>query len=143
MPSYGKKTLLLPFDNGFLKLSNVWYAPDLDFNLISIIYLGKKGVEMWIQTTNQLSQILYNRAILGYTDPIDKQYVFWLKKTIKFSAIANSIDTQPKKKIKPGDIKLWHLHIGYLGHRSLTILKNLSSGTDSKKITQNKLCEDY
>ena len=37
LPSYGKGTFLLLFDNSFLKLSNVWYAPDLSFNLISTI----------------------------------------------------------------------------------------------------------
>lgn len=35
--SYEKGTLLLPLDNDFLKLTNVWYALNLDFNLISII----------------------------------------------------------------------------------------------------------
>ncbi len=36
-PSFGKGALLLPLDNGFLKLANVWYTPNLDFNLISTI----------------------------------------------------------------------------------------------------------
>ncbi len=45
LPSYEKNMSL---DNGFLKLSNVWYTLDLGFNLISTIQLRKKGVEMWL-----------------------------------------------------------------------------------------------
>lgn len=90
--SYGKDTLFMPLDNGFLKLNNVWYAPDLGFNLVSTIQLGEKRVEMWLQTTNQLSQILHDGAILGYADLIDGQYVFWLEKTLDLPVIANSGD---------------------------------------------------
>ena len=80
LPSYGKGTLLLPLDNSFLKLTNVWYTPDLGFNLISTIYLDEKGFEMWLCTTDQPSQILHDEAILGYADLIDGQYIFRLEK---------------------------------------------------------------
>ncbi len=76
LPSYGKGTSFLSFDNRFLKLANVWYTPDLGFNLSRTIQLDKKGVEMWFQTTDQPFQILHNGEILGYADPIDGQYVF-------------------------------------------------------------------
>ncbi len=46
LPSYGKGTLFLPLDNGFLKLANIWYFPDLDFELISTIQLDEKRMEM-------------------------------------------------------------------------------------------------
>ena len=71
LPSYAKSTLLLPLDNGFLQLTNVWYAPNLGFKLISTIHLSEKGVEMWLEITNQSSSILHDRAILGYAYFID------------------------------------------------------------------------
>lgn len=142
LSSYGKSTLLLPLDNRFLKFTNVWYAPDVGFNLISIIQLGEKGVKMWLRTTDLPFQILHNGDILGYTDFIDGQYVFRLRKTSEPPAIANLADTQQKKKVKLGDIKLWHSLIGYLGYRSLTILKNLSSEIDYKEISSSELCSD-
>lgn len=37
LPSYEKSTLLLPLDNDFFSLTNVWYTQDLGFNLISTI----------------------------------------------------------------------------------------------------------
>ena len=52
LPSYGKGTLFLPLHNGFLKLANVWYAPDLGFTLISTIQLGEKRVEIGLRTTD-------------------------------------------------------------------------------------------
>ena len=64
LPSYRKSTLLLPIDNGFLKLTNVWYAPDLGFNLISTIELGEKEVEIWLQIIDQPSQILHDKLSL-------------------------------------------------------------------------------
>lgn len=36
--SYEKDNLLLPLNNSFLNLTNVWYASDRDFNLMSIIH---------------------------------------------------------------------------------------------------------
>ena len=140
LPSYGKGTLLLPLDNGFLKLSNVWYAPDLGFNLISTIQLGEKGVEMWLRTTDQPSQILHDGAILGYADPIDGQYVFRLKDNPEPPAIVNSADT--KRAAKPADIELWHSRMGHLGYRSLKTLKDLSSGMDFKDTAPKELCGD-
>ena len=128
LPLYGKDTLFLSLDNGFLKLANVWYIPDLDFNLIRTIQLDEKGVEMWLQTTDQPFQILHDGEILGYADPIDGQYVFQLKKTSESPIIANSTSTPEKKSTKPQDIELWHSSIEHLGYRSLTILKNLRSG---------------
>ncbi len=79
LPSYWKGNLLLPLDNGILKLTNVWYTPDLGFNLISTIQSGEEGVGMWLRTTDQPSQIVHDGEILGYADPIDGQYIFRVK----------------------------------------------------------------
>lgn len=67
---------------------------------------------------------------------------FQLKKTLELPAITNSVDTQFKNKTKLGDIKLWHLYMGHLGYRSLTIFKNLSSRMNFKEMTSSKLCGD-
>ena len=140
LPSYAKSTLLLPLDKSFLKLNNIWYAPDLGFNLISTIQLGEKEVEIWLKTTDQPSQILHDEAILGYADFIDGQYVFWLKDNPKLPAIANSADT--KGETKSADIELWHSRIGHLDYRSLKTLKDLSSAMDFKNMAPKKLCGD-
>ena len=140
LPSYGKVTLLLPLDNGFFRLTNVWYAPDLGFNLISTIQLGEKGVEMWLQTTDQPSEILHDETILGYADSIDGQYVFWLKDDLEPPVIANIAKT--KRVAIPADIELWHFCIGHLGYRSLKTLKNISTGMDFKETVPKELCGD-
>ena len=97
---------------------------------------------MWLQTTDQLSQILHDRAILGYADLIDRQYVFRLKQSLETPTIANSANIQPKKEAKPGDIELWHSYIRYLGYRNLKMLKNFCSRMDFNKTTLSKLCGD-
>ena len=108
LPSYRKSTLLLLLDNGFLKLTNVWYTPNLGFNFISIIQLSEKSVKMWLWTTDQLSQILHNGDILSYADLIDRQYVFRLKEAFKLPSFTDSADVEPKKGAKPEDLELWH-----------------------------------
>lgn len=127
LPSYDKGTLLLPLDHGTFKLLDIWYTPDLGFNLVSTIQLGKKRIEMWLYTLDQPSQILYNRATLGCADPLDRQYVFCLQKFSVPTLITNSAKIYIKKDIKPGQIELWHTHMGHLGYRSLTTLKDLST----------------
>lgn len=48
-----------------------------------------------------------------------------------------------KKEVNSEDIKLWHLYIEYLGYKSLTTLKNLSSKIDFKAIILSKLYKNY
>ncbi len=60
---------------------------------------------MWLQTTDQPSQILYNGEILGNADPIDGQYILRVKKTSKLPIIVNSTSPQQKKSTKRHDIK--------------------------------------
>ena len=97
---------------------------------------------MWLQTTNQPSQILHDGVILGYADSIAGQYVFRLKKTLKSPVFINSADTKPKETARPENIELWHLRMGHLGYKSLIALKNLSSGIDFKATTLSKLCKN-
>lgn len=52
LPSYGKDTLPIPLDNSFLDLANVCFFPNIGFNLINTVQLGKKEIKMWLQTTN-------------------------------------------------------------------------------------------
>ena len=71
LSSYGKGTLYLPMNGGNLTLIDVYYAPNLGFNLLSTVLLENKGVEMYLRVTNLASQILYNNEILGYANPIN------------------------------------------------------------------------
>lgn len=82
--------------------------------LLALFSWAKKGVEMWLRTTDQPSQILHDRAILGYADLIDRQYFFRLRETSEPPAIA-------KKGAKPEDIELWHSRMGHLVYKSLIL----------------------
>ncbi len=85
---------------------------------------------------------MHDAEIPGYTDPIDGQYVFQVKKTSELPIIANSTSSQPKKSTKPHYITLWHSRMGHQGYRSLTILKNLRSGIQFHGTISAGLCED-
>lgn len=140
LPSYGKGILSLPLDHGTFKLLDVWYAPDLGFNLVSTIQLGKKGVEMWLRTPDQPSQILHDGVTLGYADSLNGQYVFRLQESSVPTPIANSAKIHVKKDTKPGQIELWHARMGHLGYKSLTTLKDLSTGIDFANGNPSELC---
>lgn len=106
LPSYDQGTVDLPLDNGSLTLLDVWYAPDIRYNFINTIQLGKKGVEMWLCTADQPSQILHNGSILGYADPIDGQYVFRLQEDLDSpSTVVNSANIL-RQAAKLGQIEL-------------------------------------
>ena len=137
----GKNTLHLPLANGSLMLLNVWFAPDLRYNHISTIQLGKKGVEMWFRTSNQPSQILHDGAILGYADPIGGQYVFRLQDSP--NNVVNSAVQAKQAPVKPEQIKSWHARMGHLGYSSLTKLKILSTGIDFKDDPPNEICGPF
>lgn len=95
---------------------------------------------MQLQITDQLFQIIYNKAILRYANPIARQYIFRLKDYPELFAIANSVDT--KKEIKLANIEFWYLHIRHLGYRNLKTLKNLSSRIDFKETAPKQLCKN-
>ena len=71
LSSYGKGTLYLSMNDGNLTLIDVYYAPNLSFNLLSIVLLDNKNVEMYLRVINLASQILYNNEILGYINLIN------------------------------------------------------------------------
>ena len=105
---------------------------------MSTLQLGEKGVEMWLYTTNRPSQILHDGTILGYTNLIDGQYIFWLKDKPELSAIANIVEI--KRVAKLVDIEFWYFGMGHLGYRSLKTLKNLSTTMDFKETAPKNLC---
>lgn len=82
--------------------------------------------------------VLNNR--LAITDLIDGQYIFRLKDNSEPPAIVNLADI--KKAVKPMNIELWYLCMGYLGYRNLKTLKNLSNGMDFKDTAPKKLCKN-
>ena len=143
LTSYGKGTLHLPLDNGSLTLLDVWYAPDLGYNLVSTIELGKKGIEMWLQASDRPSEVWHDESVLGYMDPVEGQYVFRLQGDSVSSSptITNSaqMDTQAKQ-MKPKQIELWHARMGHLAYTSLSTLKGLSTGMDFTDGTPAEIC---
>ena len=85
---------------------------------------------MWLCTLDQLFQILYDRATLSYADPLDGQYVFCFQEFSVPTLIANSAKIHVKKNTKLEQIELWHARMSHLDYRSLTTLKDLSTGID-------------
>ena len=54
-----------------LTLIDVYYASNLSFNLLSIVLLENKNIEIYLRVINLVSQILYNNEILNYTNFIN------------------------------------------------------------------------
>ena len=97
LSSYSKGTLLIALNEGNLTFLNVYYALDLSYNLISTILLGRKGVEVFLHTLNKLLQILHQGKVLGYTDPINSQYVIHQKPGV----VVNTHQSDQPIKAKP------------------------------------------
>ena len=59
-------------------ITNVNWAPKLGQNLLSIILLAKKSVEMFLRKASQPSEIDVDDKVFGLADIIENQYVIWL-----------------------------------------------------------------
>ena len=137
LSSYGKGTLPMALDEGNLTLLNVYYAPDLGYNLISTILLGRKGVEVFLRTLNKLSQILHQGKVLRYTDSIDSQYVICQKPGV----VANTHRSDQPMKAKPTEYAIWHERMAHLGYRNLKKLTNTATGVEFKGSPPEETCE--
>lgn len=62
----------------------------LGYNLLSIILLAKKGIEMFLRKTSQLSRIIADDKVFGLAHKIENQYIIRLAKSPK-PAIVNQV----------------------------------------------------
>ena len=110
--SYEKGKLFIPLDGANLAVNDVLYTPDLGYNLISPMLLGRKGVETYLRSHNIASQLLHNGKVIGYADSINNQYVLCIKAT----AVINAHKSDQPAKTKPVDYAIWHERMAYLGY---------------------------
>ena len=72
----GKGSLLVPLDNGNRGATNLILtnAPDLKFNLISTIQLGKKGISTYLMADDKPAQLVHKGKVVGLAKTINNQY---------------------------------------------------------------------
>jgi transposase InsO family protein len=137
--SSGKGTVILSLINSNGKISkakiqDVFYVPEIEGNLISVSKLTNKGYQVIFNKTK--CEINFNNVNIAVADLNGKLYI--LRKTAK-----NTICAVEKDEHRKNCVHYWHR---ILGHRDLTVVKNLNSSGVIQPITinscnMNEFCE--
>lgn len=113
-----------------LKVFNVSQTPDLSHNFFSTISLAKKGIEVFLRRTDQLSEIFFEDELVGLADMIDNQYIIRLTKPLI-----------PKVNIvKNPTPEIWHIRLGYLSYKVIQKLSSVVFGMQLKDLISLKIC---
>ena len=90
-------------------ISNVSWSPNLGYNLISTIFLAKKGIEMFLRRIGWPSEIFFEDKLIRLADMIDNQYVIRLAAFLAFKV---NILKNPIPEI-------WHAWLGHLSYNGM------------------------
>ena len=58
-----------------LTVTNMSWVPELGHNLLSIVPLAKKGIEVFLRKKGCPSEIYFGEEIFGFIDIVDSQYI--------------------------------------------------------------------
>ena len=136
----GKGSLLVSLDNGNggvtdLILTNVLFAPDLKFNLISTIQLGKKGISTYLMADDEPAQLVHKGKLVGLAKTINNQYV--LQTTTISPTEARALTTTNGTK---APIQTWHERLGHLSYPNLLKLNHLANGVTIEGPIPEEVC---
>ena len=136
----GKGSLLVSLDNGNggvtdLILTNVLFAPDLKFNLISTIQLGKKGISTYLMADDKPAQLVHKGKVVGLAKTINNQYV--LQTTTISPTEVRALTTTNGTK---APIQTWHERLGHLSYPNLLKLNHLANGVTIEGPIPEEVC---
>jgi hypothetical protein len=94
-------------------LIEMLYSPQLQYNLVSTIKLGKKGVETLLSLSIKTSKLLMKNDVIAVADIINSQYV--LRKNSELRVLA---------KLAGLGIHTWHARMRHLRYDNLIKLQN-------------------
>lgn len=117
-----------------MTVTNVNWALELSHNLLSIISLARKDIEVRLRKAGQLSEIVVNKEVFGLADIIENQYIIRLAETPKLITVNRVIALV---------IKTWHAQIGHLRYRSLLELPKLVNRIEIKGPVPTEIYSGY
>ena len=132
----GKGTLRIPLSNEEntstdLILTDVFWAPQLKFNLISTIMLGKKGVSTYLRSDGKPSQLIYKDKVIGLAKEVDDQYILQTSTPIQTLVTAHTTKSP---------IQIWHERLGHLSYPNLMKLNQLAQGVTVEGSAPQEIC---
>ena len=141
----GKGSLLVSLHNGNggvtdLILTNVLFAPDLKFNLISTIQLGKKGISTYLMADDKPAQLVHKGKVVGLAKTINNQYInnqCILQTTTISPTEARALTTTNGTK---APIQTWHERLGHLSYPNLLKLNHLANGVTIEGPIPEEVC---
>lgn len=61
------------------------WIPKFGHNLLNIIFLAKKNVEVFLKKAGQLLEIIIDKKVFSSDNIIENQYIIWLIEKSKFA----------------------------------------------------------
>ena len=114
-----------------LIVSNISWAHDLSQNLLNTIFLAKKGIEVFLKRTGQLSEIYFEDEVIRQVDIIDNQYIIRLAKFFVPKVIV-------VKNLTP---KIWHAQLGHLSYGAMQKMASVALGMELKGLLSLEICK--
>ncbi len=89
---YESVVMTLTYENNQTRdvtLTRVLYSFQLQYNLISITKLVKKGIEIFLRLSHQLSQLILRNDVIAVIEMINDQYVLRKKSSTNSRTLIN------------------------------------------------------
>ena len=106
MVTEDKGFLLIPLDDGNrnltdLILTKVFFAPQLKFNLISTIKLGKKSIAIYLLADGKPAQLVHKERVIRLAKPVNNQYVLQTRSSNVQAFVSTNL-------ARATSIQIWH-----------------------------------
>ncbi len=109
-------------------VKKIIWAPSLEYNLLSTIFLSKKCVEVFLCQFQMPSEISKLRELFEVVNIVDDQYVVcttgFSPNNISEASIINSMTSI--------SIQTWHRWMGHLGYQNFLRLSKIANAIDIK-----------
>jgi hypothetical protein len=141
----GQGKALVQTEIGKLRMANVWYAPELQTNLISTRNLGEKGLDVLIRSNGVAEVLKEGRVLIRFNS---NGQLYTLPAVAIGLAVVQSTPRQTNSKSQPRSspeaVDNWHRRLSHLNLKDVMRVETLASGIrirGAKKDPSNLTCE--
>ena len=120
-------------------IQKVSWAPSQRYNLLSIIPLAKKGVEVFFQQSQVPSEFHHLGKLFEIADIINNQYIIC---TIGYFS-NSTLNQKTINAVTLISIQSWHCQIGHLDYQNIFWLPQVADGIDIGGFISVELCENF
>ncbi len=112
-------------------VTNVNGAPKLGHNLLSTIFLAKKGFEVFLRKLGLLSELYFKSGEVGLAHIVENQYVVRLAEDPESATVNMAVSSS---------IKTWYARLVHLSYKAIVQLASMALGIQLKGSFPEEIC---